>query len=223
MQIDPALHILLSVNDSRVEMALGSSQGLFQTDSATLAELFHGLGQDLSFAAGNVRGNVNLIPLDTGLIRAVQTNPPTALYVQNAVRHQPLTADDALYVQHSVRASQLEARFRDVRLVSLNAAVPGVTTLLDPFALGAQGVRAEPGAACEGEATPLPKQEAGGIVTGQSEHEPSASPETASPENTEVVSQPMRQAALGFGNQLQIAAAQMRPLKTRNDMGKRGP
>jgi CshA-type fibril repeat protein len=223
MQIDPALHVLLSVNDSRVEMALGSSQGLFQTDSATLAELFHGLGQDLSFAAGNVRGSVNLIPLDRGLIRAVQTNPPTALYVQSAVRHQPLTADDSLYVQHSVRASQLEARFRDVRLVSLNAAVPGVTTLLDPFALGVPGVRAEPGAVGEVESTPLPEENASRIVTGQSEHEPSAFPETAQPENTEVVSKPIRQAAVGFGDQMQIAAAQMRPLAARNGMSRRGP
>ena len=46
--------------------------------------------------------------------------------------------DNGLFVQRAVRASQLESLSRDVRISSqLNSATPGVSTLFDPFAMGA--------------------------------------------------------------------------------------
>jgi hypothetical protein len=119
-------------------------------------------------------------------------------------------------VQHSVRASQLEARFRDVRLVSLNAGVAGVTTLLDPFALGAPGVRAELTPGGEGETTPRLKEDASKTVTGQGEDVSPALPPHAQPAPGDGVLPVARQAAAGFGSQLQMAAAQLRPLKDHN-------
>jgi hypothetical protein len=78
---------------------------------------------------------------EQGLIRErafgeMQTFQP-ALYVQSAVRHQPITTDPNLWVQHAVRSSQLESQLRAGAAVANNSAMPGYNTLFDPFALGA--------------------------------------------------------------------------------------
>jgi hypothetical protein len=62
-----------------------------------------------------------------------------ALYVQHAVRHEPIATTHALHVQHSVRLSQAEAEIADAQSTSRgNTAAAGVSTLLDPFAIGAR-------------------------------------------------------------------------------------
>jgi hypothetical protein len=68
----------------------------------------------------------------------MQTMKPS-LYVQYAVRHQPITTDPSLWVQHAVRASQLESQLRSASTDASNSATPGYSSLVDPFALGSPG------------------------------------------------------------------------------------
>ena len=114
---DPSLHVLYSVNDVRVDTGLRSGLGLFQTDSATMAEL----------KAENALALDNL----------TEFRPTHALFVQHAVRQQALVSETGIFVQNSVRASQLESLTRNTQIDSFNSAISGVNTLLDAFALGA--------------------------------------------------------------------------------------
>ena len=141
LQAESALYVLFSVNDASNEMSLHSGIGVSQTDSVATAELLGGFAGDLSFAAGEaglLEGPGSLSGRDFSPLHHVELNQPNSLYVQRAVRHQSLGMDNGLFVQHAVRASQLESLSRDVRISSqLNSATPGVSTLFDPFALGA--------------------------------------------------------------------------------------
>ena len=114
---DPSLHVLYSVNDVRVDTGLRSGLGLFQTDSATMAELT----AESALALDNL----------------TEFRPTHALFVQHAVRQEALVSETGIFVQNSVRASQLESLARNTRIDSFNSAISGVDTLLDPFALGA--------------------------------------------------------------------------------------
>jgi hypothetical protein len=118
----PALHVLYSVNAVRVDTNLRAGLGLFQTDSATAAEL----SSDSALALDSL----------------TDFRGADSLYVQHAVRNEALTSDPSLFVQTSVRASQLESLARNVRLDSFNSALSGVNSLLDPFALGSPLVAA---------------------------------------------------------------------------------
>ena len=129
---DPALHVLFSVSEVNSDIDLRGDRGLFQTDGATLAELTGGLRTDLTFAEGNQFGS-------RGLVGTRENNVPkviNALYVQQAVRYQSLGLEHGLFVHDAVYSSQLESLARSIRIESFNSAVPGVTSLLDGFALG---------------------------------------------------------------------------------------
>jgi hypothetical protein len=103
---DPTSPILSTIHNIRKETALNSGQGVFQTDSATRAELIAGTGSESA----------------------------TPTYVQNSVRHVVLESSSAS-VQKTVQASQLESTARGIRAASAdNTAIPAVESMIDPFA-----------------------------------------------------------------------------------------
>ena len=221
VQVDPALHVLFSVNDVHNEMSLHSGLGIFQADSVTTAELLGAPDTGLTFAAGTLDSPGGLSghdfsPLSDDNWRALY--PSNALYVQHAVRHQPLVTDHALHVQNAVRASQLESAARNARVDAYNSATPGMATLFDPFALGAPlaGAGRTTGAADGEKTTPvrLDTSEAsqsaldGKVADARdARFQDQSAREQAAP--------PQSYAAAGFGSQLQRAAADFRPRMAR--------
>jgi hypothetical protein len=108
-----------------------------------MASVGGGFGLDLvhaEFAAqwpeGLLLGATRDNPMDH--LGAPGDSVSSSLYVQRAVRHQPVTDDHGLYVQRAVRASQLESALRQAvvdagRWASLNASAP-----LGPWPLAPQ-------------------------------------------------------------------------------------
>ncbi|MCA0186229.1 MAG: tandem-95 repeat protein [Proteobacteria bacterium] len=138
----PALHVLPGVADVAIERGIGSGITPNLADLATL-------GETRSALLGDYLGEAH------------------ALYVQHAVRHEPIRTTHALHVQHSVRATQAEAEIADAQSGSRgNTAAAGVSTLLDPFALGAPAPvverPAEP-ARTDAPRPPAPRQAAEGF------------------------------------------------------------
>ena len=204
---EPAVHVLLSLSETQAERALlGSGAGLQVVDSVLAAELLGGGNQELSAAAGSAENG-------------------DALFVQRAVRHQSLTTDADLFVQQAVRASALESAGRDVLVgSSSNSATPGVSTLFDPFALGAlvapeltitdlptENVATDP----DPEPVSVTPAEPGEARPASALLEEELVPVDASLEliftNEDAESLPLS-GALSFGRQLQQQAAILRPL-----------
>jgi hypothetical protein len=109
----PALHVLPGVADVSIERGIGSGIVHNLADRATVGEVRSAILGDY-------------------------LRDSHALYVQHAVRHEPIATTHALHVQHSVRLSQAEAEIADAQSTSRgNTAAAGVSTLMDPFAIGA--------------------------------------------------------------------------------------
>jgi hypothetical protein len=128
------VHVFYAVADSASNRPSALPLGATSVDAALAGEAAAQLPDSLLFA-NNSRGE------HIGLIRErsfgeVQVVRPD-LYVQHAVRHQPITTDPSLWVQHAVRSSQLESQLRSAYMEANNSAAPGNSTLVDPFALGA--------------------------------------------------------------------------------------
>ncbi|MCB0074274.1 MAG: hypothetical protein KDE20_22565, partial [Caldilineaceae bacterium] len=129
------LHVLYAVGDSRGESSLtGSPLGTIQASSPLLGEAQAQLPDSLLFSRNSHGEHIGLIR-ERGFGEVQEVRPD--LYVQLAVRHQPISTDPSLWVQHAVRASQLESQLRDASLDANHSATPGYGTLMDPFALGA--------------------------------------------------------------------------------------
>ena len=215
---DPALFVSFSVDDSRSQFEFQSGSASLQTDSVTLAELTNGLRSDLTFAEGNQIGSKGL-----GGQRSNESRLSTALFVQHAVRHQELGTEHGLFVQDSVRSSQLESLARDLKVNSFNSAVTGVTTLFDPFALGAPSsfILVESAApAKESETktsmTSLPSASSSGDISRTGENAEKAIESDNFGATT--ARAPLRRAADGFAAQLRRSATDFRPrmLRTEN-------
>jgi hypothetical protein len=208
---NPALHVLFSVGDARSESELRAGLGLFETDSVTSAELLDGLAVDLAYAEGNQAGSKGLGGYDRHSQRPAISNTPNSLFVQHAVRHQVLGQEHSLFVQDSVRSSQLESLARNLRVASFNSATSGVSTLFDPFALGAPvagGLIAASDVEIQKSEVLLPE-----IKTGS---EPDrevgfTAPGKPAPQTETPTRLPLRRAAEGFGAQLQRSATSFRP------------
>ncbi|MCK6394415.1 cadherin-like domain-containing protein [Zoogloea sp.] len=156
----PALHVLPGVADVAIERGIGSGIVANLADRATVGEVRSAL-------LGDYLGDSH------------------ALYVQHAVRHEPIATTHALHVQHSVRLSQAEAEIADAQSSSRgNTAAAGVTSLLDPFAIGA----------------PTPATDTPAV--------PTAGPDTPPAAHSAA---PVRQAAEGFSSQIRNAASDLRP------------
>ena len=121
------------------------------------------------------------------------------LYVQLAVRHQPISTDPSLWVQHAVRSSQLESQLRAAYIEADNSAAPGNSTLVDPFALGAPKPGDSPIKVAEAE-VPENRQEA----VAKAVSAPLAAPEAVKA-SVESADKPVDKprAAAGLRNQLQ--------------------
>ena len=153
----PALHVLPGVADVSIERGIGSGIVPNLADRATV---------------GEVRSAILGDYLRDG----------HALYVQHAVRHEPIATTHALHVQHAVRATQAEAEIADAQSTSRgNTAATGVTTLLDPFAIGVPAPTVDTRPATPGTATPAR------------------------------AATPARHAAEGFSSQIRNAASDLRP------------
>lgn len=178
-------------------MSLRSGLGIFQADSVTTAELMGAVDPDLSFASGFPK-------LD-------QAN---VLHVQNAVRHLPLAMNDILHVQSSVRASQLESAARNARVNAYNSATPGMSTLFDPFALGAPVAGAKQGASTDDGKKTVAKQYSSSETVQATRSEQLTDAREALQLDLPIPARPaaaQAQAAAGFGSQLQRVAADFRP------------
>ena len=81
---DPALHVLYSVNDVRVDTGLRAGLGIFQTDSATLAEL----SSEQALLLDTLTAPRGLDGLDDSHLRGNGIGAVNALFVQHAVRHE---------------------------------------------------------------------------------------------------------------------------------------
>jgi hypothetical protein len=204
---DPALHVLYSVNDVRVDTGLRAGLGIFQTDSATLAEL----SSEQALLIDTLTAPRGFDGLDDSHLRGNAIGTVNALFVQHAVRHEALVSETGIFVQNAVRSSQLESLARNIRIDSFNSAIPGVGTLLDPFAIGA------PSATPATEATPPERQ----LTSTSSIDKPTDVPaarevhaaEPGRPGSTsdDLSARPVkRRAADGFGTQLRRNASTFR-------------
>ena len=155
--VNSALHVLFAVGGASAERTLFASPvGEMQGGEPLMGEAMAQVPDSLLFDS-STRG------AEQGLIRErafgeMQSFQP-ALYVQSAVRHQPITTDPSLWVQHAVRSSQLESQLRAAADNASNSATPGYNTLIDPFALGAPKPEGSPVKVAEIEA-PEARQEA---------------------------------------------------------------
>lgn len=193
------LHVLYAVADASGERGLSSSPlGALQAGAPLLGEAMAQLPDSLLFANNSHGEHIGLIR-EPGYGEVLETQP--ALYVQHAVRHQPISTDPSLWVQHAVRSSQLESMLRSTSLDANNSATPGYGTLIDPFAPG--GLQPVGASAQVAEATGAEQRQ-----------EPVARAEPAAPEQPakELVKEPARtvektvdkpQAATGLRHQLQ--------------------
>jgi hypothetical protein len=135
MPTPPRVHVSVAVSEASTESGLSATPlGNLMLNSPLLGEALAQASDGLLFA-NNTHGE------DLGLVRErgfgeMETFSP-ALYVQQAVRHQPITTDPSLWVQHAVRASQLESQVRSAMIDANQSATPGYSTLIDPFALNA--------------------------------------------------------------------------------------
>ncbi len=136
----------------------------------------------------------------------------SSLYVQRAVRHQPVVDDHGLFVQRAVRASQLESALRQAivdagRWASLNPSAP-----LGPWPLAPQ---AEAGAGEPADA----QTRSGQTEAGTSPSAPNAAPRSTTPDEVRADGAPAldpapeppedrtpARAAPGFRNQLEASA-----------------
>ena len=190
----PALHVLYSVNDVRVDTGLRADRGIFQTDTATLAEL----SSEQALLIDALTAPRGFDDLDDSHLRGNGIGTRNALYVQHAVRHEALMPATGLFVQQSVRASQLESLARHVRIESVNPAIAGVGTLLDPFAIGA------PSEALAGEPV-------------RAERQPASTPGIDKPSDERTDRQTNRRAADGFATQLRQSASTFRTSPARSE------
>ena len=204
---DPALHVLYSVNDVRVDTGLRAGLGIFQTDSATLAEL----SSEQALLIDTLTAPRGFDGLDDSHLRGNGIGMVNALFVQHAVRHEALVSEAGLFVQNSVRSSQFESLARNIRVDSFNSAIPGVGTLLDPFAIGAPSAAAVNEAArSERQSTATPGIEKPADVPATKEVEvakPGRFDKTFDDNQTRQVK---RRAADGFGAQLRRNASTFR-------------
>jgi hypothetical protein len=211
---DPALYVLYSINDVRVDTGLRTGLGLFQTDRATLAEL----SSEQALLIDTLTAPRGFDGLDDSHLRGNGIGTVNALFVQHAVRHEALVSEAGLFVQNSVRSSQFESLARSIRVDSFNSATPGVDTLLDPFAIGA------PSATPKGKAADSDRQ---GIATSSIE-KPADAPtaketQVATPgrvddtSNDSSARQVKRRAADGFATQLRQNAATFRTSAVRRE------
>ena len=206
---DPALHVLYSVNDAHSEIEFRSSLGIFQADRVTMAELAGGLASGLEFAEGNQLDSKGL-----GGDRTHAFRQSSSLFVQHAVRHESLGTEHGLFVQDAVRASQLESLARGLRVGSVNSAAPGVSSLFDPFALGAPSVDSRgPAAEVDPQKVTATQVEARSLDELQKDVK-NAEPLRTLPPTTEAAASALpsqRRAADGFGAQLRRSATDFRP------------
>lgn len=189
--------MLYAVADARnVSDLTNSPLGAVQAAAPLLGEAMAQVPDSLLFANNSHGEHIGLIR-ERGF-GEIQTVRPD-LYVQLAVRHQPISTDPSLWVQHAVRSSQLESQIRGASLEASNSATPGYSSLMDPFALGTP----------QPEGSPVKVADAGADQTRQetvakAAPEPVAKPEVVkavNPAPEKVVDKP--RAAAGLRNQLQ--------------------
>lgn len=176
-----------------------------------------GLGLNLAHAEfagqwpeGLLLGSTRDNPMDH--LGAPGDSVSSSLYVQRAVRHQPVVDDHGLFVQRAVRASQLESALRQAvvdagRWTSLNPSAP-----LGPWPLAPQ---AEAGAGEPADA----QTRSGQPEAGTSPSAPNAAPRSTTPDEVRADGAPApdpapeppedrtpARAAPGFRNQLEASA-----------------
>ena len=207
---DPALHVLYSVNDVRVDTGLRAGMGIFQTDSVTMAEL----SSEQALALDNLTAPRGFDGLDESHLLGNGIGAQNALFVQHAVRHEALVSEVGLFVQNSVRASQLESLARNIRVDTFNSAISGVDTLLDPFALGSPAVSpVTPLAEAlekERQNTPTSKLEKENSLQANNAVQVAEPARTLSTADDFSVTQVKRRAADGFATQLRRNATAFR-------------
>lgn len=129
------LHVLRAVSEASNERGMfAMALGAVQLNSPLLGEVMSQLPDSLMFESSTWVDQVGLLQ-EPGR-GEVQVITP-ALYVQHAVRHEPIVTESGLFVQHAVRSAQLESRVRNAMIDAHQSATPGFASLLDPFALGA--------------------------------------------------------------------------------------
>jgi hypothetical protein len=195
--VNSALHVLFAVGGASAERGLFASPvGGTQAGEPLMGEALAQVPDSLLFDS-STRG------ADQGLIRErafgeMQAFQP-ALYVQSAVRHQPITTDPSLWVQHAVRSSQLESQLRAGAAIANNSATPGYGTLIDPFALGAPKPEGSPVTVADADA-PEARQEAVAPAAVPPETQERAVKNTVDPAEKPVVKP---RAAVGLRSQLE--------------------
>jgi VCBS repeat-containing protein len=152
-----ALYVLYAVNDAQNERDLfATTLGGIQGGTALRSEALGMVPDNLIFSGAGQGSDLGLIR-ERGYGEMAVVDP--ALYVQHAVRYQPLDMDHALYVQHAVRAAQLESAIRSAAADASNSSTPGYATLFDAFATDAPATLL---AAATAEATEAARQLAEG-------------------------------------------------------------
>jgi large repetitive protein len=205
-----ALHVLYAVADANNAYNAATSQlGAPQAGAPLLGEAQAQVPDSLLFANNSHGEHIGLIrERGFGEVQVVRPD----LYVQLAVRHQPIATDPSLWVQHAVRSSQLESQIRAAYIEADNSAAPGNSSLIDPFALGGPRPDGSPIKIAEAEA-PENRQEA----VAKTVSEPVAAPEKVKA-TAQTADKPVDKprAAAGLRNQLERfakdRAASARPI-----------
>ncbi|WP_353392993.1 Ig-like domain-containing protein, partial [Hydrogenophaga sp. 5NK40-0174] len=144
-----SLHVLYAVGNSQTEAAIrGSITGGIQAGAPLMGEAMAMRPDGLLFRSPD------------------ELSMQPSLFVQHAVRHEPLDMSHTLHVQLAVRSSQVEAEVRDAAINSLNSANPVFDSLLDPFALGAAAPEGSESAVAE--AAPERPEAARSVVAAES-------------------------------------------------------
>jgi hypothetical protein len=131
---------------------------------------------------------------------------PSSLYVQRAVRHQPVTSDHDMFVQRAVRASQLESALRQAVVDAGRWASQRAVSAMGPWPLGQLPV----GAGDSVDVPAGPSQPDGEAVTGVSDAPPASPTEEGARSPDPASGRPEGRApttaAPGFRSQLENSA-----------------
>jgi hypothetical protein len=138
--ITPEIHVLNAVESSRVESSL-LANGMTMENSDTIL-----MAEAMSQTADNMLLDQRDDAVESVVMKEVggerwQQGVKPVVYVQHAVRHEPLMSDHGLFVQRAVRASQLQSRVDDMRISELSVKLGDGTpwSVDDPASVALQG------------------------------------------------------------------------------------
>ena len=223
------LHVQQTVSSTLLMASNNPGMRVGEVDAATAAELMGAMGSDLFVVMDSAQSEpTNLTNVRKHSGKGLEIKQSQALFVNQAVHHVALTNDHLTLVHYAVRSSQLDAAARAAMAqVASNSAVVGVSTLFDPFALGApRGVDVQLGANSSVPTTATPN-----ATSSDSKGVPSLALDASPTDGVErIVMLPKSEklalisprAVSGFSNQIKRNAAEFKPRRIESSITQAG-